>query len=217
MQQVVGFEGGLASFARIPPPPTLYCTVTSRIQTDQLTFPLFTSLLQSTAKSGKCEFNRNIKTHEKLRTHVCTQQQRPPHRQWTSCCHLCHHLFWEGLAPLMSALSHICNILYTGRIFWFQILHEKIPKRYPQKSKRMQLFALNLNLFSYTWQDLFTFAPPLVPVTNIRYALSPQPNQCQPSASNRCQPSAPNRNWTSCHHVLLLAPIQHLWYDFFAI
>ena len=47
-----------------------------------------------------------------------------------------------------SLIPHICNFLFTGRIFKFQILHLKIPKIYPQKSQMCSFFAFNLEKFT---------------------------------------------------------------------
>ena len=72
------------------------------------------------------------------------------------------------LAERFTAIPHICHLLYTGRIFKFQILHLKITKIYPKKRKYvifLRSIWKNLHL-----TDFFTRAAPVVPVTNMRYA-----------------------------------------------
>ena len=64
-------------------------------------------------------------------------------------------------------IPHICHFLYTGRIFKFQILHLKITRIYPKKSKIcifLRSIWKNLHL-----TEFFTRAAPVVPVTNMRY------------------------------------------------
>ena len=70
-------------------------------------------------------------------------------------------------APLSQIIPHICHFLYTGRIFKFQILHLKITRIYPKKSKIcifLRSIWKNLHL-----TEFFTRAAPVVPVTNMRY------------------------------------------------
>ena len=65
------------------------------------------------------------------------------------------------------SIPHICHLLYTGRIFKFQILHLKITKIYPKKRKYvifLRSIWKNLHL-----TEFFTRAAPVVPVTNMRY------------------------------------------------
>ena len=64
-------------------------------------------------------------------------------------------------------IPHICHLLYTGRIFKFQILHLKITKIYPKKRKYV-IFLRSIwkNLYL---TDFFTRAAPVVPVSNMRY------------------------------------------------
>ena len=50
--------------------------------------------------------------------------------------------------PLKESIPHICHFLYTGRIFKFKILHLKITKIYPKKSKICSFFAFNLEKFT---------------------------------------------------------------------
>ena len=66
-------------------------------------------------------------------------------------------------------IPHICHLLYTGRIFKFQILHLKITKIYP-KTRKYVIFLRSI------WKNLhltefFTRAAPVVPVTNMRYVI----------------------------------------------
>merc|ERR1719500_2232594 len=70
----------------------------------------------------------------------------------------------------VETIPHICHLLYTGRIFKFQILHLKITKIYP-KTRKYVIFLRSI------WKNLhltefFTRAAPVVPVTNMRYAWS---------------------------------------------
>jgi len=67
-------------------------------------------------------------------------------------------------------IPHICHFLYTGRIFKFKILHLEITQIYPKKVKYV-VFLRSI------WKNLhptefFTRAAPVVPVTNMRYALN---------------------------------------------
>ena len=76
----------------------------------------------------------------------------------------------NGLMPI----PYICHFFYTGRIFENQILHPKKRLKAP-KTLKMSLKKSNICIFFtqsgkiYTWQKIFTQAPPVVPVTNMRY------------------------------------------------
>ena len=68
---------------------------------------------------------------------------------------------------MMAYLIFVVHLLYTGRIFKFQILHLKITKIYP-KTRKYVIFLRSI------WKNLhltefFTRAAPVVPVTNMRY------------------------------------------------
>ena len=75
-------------------------------------------------------------------------------------------------------IPHICHFLYTDRIFENQILHPKKRLKAP-KTLKMSLKKSNICIFFtqsgkiYTWQKFFTQAPPVVPVTNMRYDILP--------------------------------------------
>ena len=76
-------------------------------------------------------------------------------------------------------IPHICHLLYTGRIFKFQILHLKITKIYP-KTRKYVIFLRSI------WKNLhltefFTRAAPVVPVTIMRYGLAIASNDLQKS------------------------------------
>ena len=68
----------------------------------------------------------------------------------------------------ISLIHDICHFLYTGSIFKYKILHPKIHKN-TQKIVNYVVFCVQSGKF-YTWQNYFTRALPVVPVTNIRYA-----------------------------------------------
>ena len=67
--------------------------------------------------------------------------------------------------PQPSGIPHICHFLYTGRIFKFQILHPKITRIYPKKSK--YVFFLRSIWKNLHLTEFFTRAAPVVPVTNM--------------------------------------------------
>ena len=78
-------------------------------------------------------------------------------------------LYNHCLLSRVKGIPHICHFLYTGRIFKFQILHLKITQIYPTKSKICSfLRSIWKNLHP---TEFFTRAVPVVPVTNMRYAL----------------------------------------------
>ena len=86
-------------------------------------------------------------------------------------------LYNHCLLSRVKGIPHICHFLYTGRIFKFQILHLKITKIYPKKSKICSFFAFNLEKF--TPDRIFTRAAPVVPVTNMRYAKIIKASRCR--------------------------------------
>merc|ERR1719500_2297322 len=62
----------------------------------------------------------------------------------------------------VETIPHICHLLYTGRIFKFQILHLKITKIYPKQSKICSFFAFNLKKI-YTRQNFLHGQRPWCP------------------------------------------------------
>ena len=60
-------------------------------------------------------------------------------------------------------IPHICNLFYTSRIFESQYL--KKYEKHPKIMKNIQKITTKF----YIGQIFFTWAPPMVPVTNMRY------------------------------------------------
>merc|ERR1739844_281502 len=54
----------------------------------------------------------------------------------------------SSLVDTIVLRPHICHFLYTGRIFKFKILHLKLTKIYPKKSKICSFFAFNLEKYT---------------------------------------------------------------------
>ena len=76
---------------------------------------------------------------------------------------------------LLDSIPPICHFFYTGQIFLKQYFtpknyekHPKITTNSPKKCK-IYSFCIQSEIF-YTGQIFFTQAPPVVPVTNMRYA-----------------------------------------------
>ena len=93
---------------------------------------------------------------------------------WWSISHRYGALFCVQICYSLP-IPHICHFFYTDRIFENQILHPKKRLKAP-KTLKMSLKKSNICIFFtqsgkiYTWQKIFTQAPPVVPVTNMRYA-----------------------------------------------
>merc|ERR1711989_271582 len=73
------------------------------------------------------------------------------------------------------SIPHICHFFYTGRIFESQTftpknykIHPKITTNTPKKRKYALFLHFILKNLHLTY--FFTRAPPVVPVTNMRYA-----------------------------------------------
>ena len=104
--------------------------------------------------TGFCQSNNYYKT---------SQEWRMLYRSFFDC-------------QSLSLIPHICHFFYTGRIFENQILHPKKRLKAP-KTLKMSLKKSNICIFFtqsgkiYTWQKIFTQAPPVVPVTNMRYGV----------------------------------------------
>ena len=78
-----------------------------------------------------------------------------------------------AMRELIPFIPHICHFFYTGRIFESQYFTPKNYEKHPQittncpKSAKYAVFCVQSGKF-YTGQNLFTQAPPVVPVTNMR-------------------------------------------------
>ena len=83
----------------------------------------------------------------------------------------------SGLDRHKYCIPHICHFFYTGRIFENQILHPKKRQKTP-KTLKMSLKSQIYAVFHSIWKKFtpdrifFTQAPPVVPVTNMRYVNS---------------------------------------------
>ena len=72
-------------------------------------------------------------------------------------------------------IPHICHFFYTGRILKTKFYTKKKQLKTP-KTLKISLKKSNVCSFFpqsgkiYTWQKIFTHAPTVVPVTNMRYA-----------------------------------------------
>ena len=71
--------------------------------------------------------------------------------------------------------AHTCHFYYTGRIFYYQYFtpknyekHHKITTNSPKKCEMCIFLRPIWKILHRT--DFFTQAPPVVPVTNMRYA-----------------------------------------------
>merc|ERR1712198_350048 len=85
----------------------------------------------------------------------------------------CHARQLRGSSP---GIPHICHFFYTGRIFESQTftpknykIHPKITTNTPKKRKYALFLHFILKNLHLTY--FFTRAPPVVPVTNMRYVL----------------------------------------------
>ena len=81
----------------------------------------------------------------------------------------------HSLSVSDGAYYHICHFFYTGRIFESQYFtptnykkHPKVTTNCPQKCKICIFLRSIWKILHRT--DFFTQAPPVVPVTNMRYA-----------------------------------------------
>ena len=90
------------------------------------------------------------------------------------------HLHWTVIDGFkiyeVIAIPHICHFFYTGRIFESQTftpknykIHPKITTNTPKKRKYALFLHFILKNLHLTY--FFTRAPPVVPVTNMRYVL----------------------------------------------